>query len=79
MKTAIILLIIEVNVTFYSNVSFNQNTDNDITTFRQHGLTQRIIDTLYLDNNRIFPTSTYPYLHPTNNKTFQASQNMHQV
>ena len=74
-KTARVSLGIEVNVTDYPDASLNQDTDNDIITLRQYGPTQRIIDTLYLDNNTTSLTSTYPYLHPTNDKTFQASQN----
>ena len=75
MKTARVSLDIEVNVTDYSDTSLNQDTDNDIITLRQHGPTQRIIDTLYLDNNATSFTSTYPFLHPTNNTTSQAFQN----
>ena len=69
-KTARVSVEIEVNVTDYPDASLNQDTDNDIITLRQYGPTQRIIDTLYLDNTTTTLTSTYPYLHPTNNKTF---------
>ena len=67
----------EVNFTYYSDASLNQDTDNDIITLRQHGPTQRMtIDTLYIDdNNTTCFTLTYPFLHPTNDKTSQASQN----
>ena len=54
---------------------FNQDTDNDIITLRQPGLSQRIIYTLHLDNNTSLSTPTYFYLQPTNNKTSQDSQN----
>ena len=66
---------IEVNIIDYPDGSLNQDTDNDIITLRQHGPTLKIIEILYLDNNTTFLTSTYPYLHPTNDKSFQASQN----
>ena len=64
MKMARVSLEIEGKVTDYSDASLNQNTDNDIITLRQHGPTQRIIDTLYLDNNATSFTSTYSFLHP---------------
>ena len=75
MKIGRVSLEIEVKVTDYSDVSLNQDTNIDIITLRQHGPTQRIIDTLYLDNNTTSFTLTYPFLHPTNDKIFQASQN----
>ena len=79
MKTARVSLDIEDNVTDYPDALLNQDTENDISTLRQHGPTQRIISTLYLDNNTTSLTSMYPYLHPINDKTFQASQIMYQV
>ena len=74
MKTARVSLEIEVNVTDYPDASFDKDTDNDIINLRQHGPDQKIIDTLHLDSNTTLLTSTYPYLHPTNNKIFEASQ-----
>ena len=68
MKMARVSLEIEVNVTDYSDASLNQDTDNDIITLRQHGPTQRIIDTLYLDNNTTPLTLTYVPLSSSNKK-----------
>ena len=71
MKMARISLEVEVNVTDYLDALFNQDIDNDITTLRQPGLVQRIIDILHLDSNTSSSTPTYFYLHQTNNKTLQ--------
>ena len=75
LKMTRISLEVEVNVTDYLDALFNQNIDNDTITLRQPGLVQRIIDTLHLDSNTPPSSLTYLYLHPTNNKTFQKSQN----
>ena len=75
MKMARVSLEVEVNFTDYLDALFNQDIGNDIITLRQPGLVQRIIDTLHRDSNTPPSTSTYLYLHPTNNKTFQDSQN----
>ena len=79
MKTARVSFDIEVNVTDYSYASLNQDTDNDIITLRQYGPTQRIIDTLYLDNNTNYFASTYPFPYPTNDKHFKLLKIMYQA
>ena len=53
----------------------DQDTDNDITTLRQSGLAQRIIETLRLDNNTLLLTLTYSYSYLLNRKLLQGPNN----
>ena len=75
MKLVGMPLEVEVNVTNYPDVLINQDIDNDIITLRQPGLSQRIIDTLHLDNDTLLFTLTYSYSYLLNGKLLQGPNN----